>query len=772
MAKKPKKNINRKSSAFNVQTKLKEAIKNHQNGSLEQARDSYKEILSLFPNNFEVLHLIGVVEAQSKNFQLAVDYISKAIDIDGTNATFYNNRANAFKELSRLSEASADYEKAIKLKPDYAEAFYNQGNVLQGLGEFDKAIHAYKKTISIFPRHLDSIINLGNSSRSLRKYKDAKVYYDQALSIKPDYAEIYFNQGNLSKELGELVEALQYFNKAIQLAPNYAQVYTNIGNVLTDLRRFEEAIFAYDKAINIKPNYVAAYLNRGNAFKVGGKFKEAIECYQIIIRFDPNNIAAFFGLGNTYNQSNQLIKTIESFKEVIDRDAGYDYIYGLYNSAKAKCCNWENFEKEIAHIRLELEKSSKVIHPFHCIRLIDDPTIQKKAAEIYSLDQHPERTSILPFKKNSHKKIRVGYFSADFNEHPVAYLTAELFETHDKTKFEIFAFSLASDNEDPIRKRIEKSFDEFIDISRFSDQDAVDLAREKEIDIAVDLGGLTAGARLNLFSLRVAPIQISYLGYLGTMGSRYMDYIVADKVIIPNHLQNEYTENIFYLPHYQCNDSKKEISTKAFTRAELGLPEKGFVYCCFNQTIKINPNIFLSWMNILKSVEGSVLWLYATNEFDRKNLLKEATKHKIHQERIIFGQKMPRPEYLARFKVADLFLDTAPYNAGTTASDALLAGLPILTFTGKSFAARVCSSVLTSAGFSELITDSQENYELMAIELGKDEARVKAIKNKIEREIRNSSLYNIHEFTRSLESGYKKAYEITQKDGVLDNIIC
>tara|TARA_B110000037_G_scaffold219233_1_gene283966 strand:- start:962 stop:3289 length:2328 start_codon:yes stop_codon:yes gene_type:complete len=772
MAKKSKKNIKRKSSAFNIQSKLKDAIHNHQNGNLDQARDSYKEILNLFPSNFEVLHLIGVVEAQSKNFQLAVDYITKAINIDGTNATFYNNRANAFKELNSLSEANTDYDKAIKLKPDYAEAFYNKGNVLQEMGEFNKAVNAYQKTISIFPNHLDSIINLGNSLRALKQYKDAKNYFNKALAIKPDYAEIYFNQGNLSKELGELNEALQYFNKAIELAPNYAQVYTNTGNVLTELRRFEEAIFLYDKAINIKPNYIKAYLNRGNTFEEGGKFKEAIETYQKVLSFEPENIEALFGLGNAYNQSNQLIKTIKSYKAVIDQDPNYDYIYGLFNASKAKCCDWENFEEEVSHIRMEVNKNKKVTHPFHCLRIIDDPAIQKKSAEIYSADNHPERTNNKSFKKSTHKKIRVGYFSADFNEHPLAYLTAQLFETHDKSEFEIFAFSLSSDNDEPIRKRIEKSFDEFIDISRFSDKEAVDLAIEKEIDIAIDLGGLTAGGRLNLFALRVAPIQMSYLGYLGTLGSSYMDYIVADKIIIPNHLQNEYTENIFYLPDYQCNDSKKEISSKKFTRVDLDLPEKGFIYCCFNQTIKITPSIFSSWMNILKAVEGSVLWLYATNEFDRKNLLKEAIKHKVHQERIIFGQKMPRAEYLARFRVADLFLDTSPYNAGTTASDALWAGLPILTFTGKTFAARVCSSVLTSAGLPELITDSQEAYEMMAIKLGRDEVKVKVIRGKIEKEIKHSSLYDIKKFTRCLESGYKKAYQMTQKDKVLEDIIC
>ena len=772
MVKKTKKNSNRKSSILNIQSKLKDAVKIHQNGNLIQARDSYKEILNLFPSNFEVLHLLGVVEAQSKNFQLAVNYITKAINIDATNAAFYNNRANAFKELNRLSEANTDYDKAIKLKPDYAEAFYNKGNVLQEMGEFDKAINAYQKTISIFPNHLDSIINLGNSHRALKQYKDAKNYYNKALAIKPDYAEIFFNQGNLSKEMGELKEALQYFDKAIELAPNYAQVYTNMGNVLTDLRKFEEAIFFYDKAIKIKPNYITAYLNRGKTFEKGGKFKEAIECYQKVINFQPNSIEALFGLGNSYNQSNQLMKTIEFYKAVMDQDASYDYIYGLLNTSKAKCCDWENFEEEIEHIRLEVNKNKKASHPFNCLRIIDDPAIQKKSAEIYTADNHPEINYVTSFKKPTSKKIRVGYFSADFNEHPVAYLTAQLFETHDKDEFEIFAFSLASDNDEPIRKRIKKCFDEFIDISRCSDKEAVDFARKKGIDIAVDLGGLTAGGRLNLFALRTAPVQISYLGYLGTLGSSYMDYIIADKVIIPNHLQSEYTENIFYLPHYQCNDSKKEISSKKFTREELDLPEKAFVYCCFNQTVKITPSIFSSWMNILKAVEGSVLWLYATNEFDRKNLLKEAIKHKVPQERIIFGQKMPRAEYLARFRMADLFLDTAPYNAGTTASDALWAGLPILTFTGKTFAARVCSSVLTSAGFPDLITDSQEAYEIRAIKLGRDKVKARAIRSKIEKEIKDSSLYNIQEFTRSLESGYKKAYEMIQKNKVLENINC
>jgi len=775
MAKKPKKNSSRKtfaSSGVNVQIKLKDAIKKHQNGNLNQAKIIYVEILNLFPSNSEVLNLLGVLEAQSKNFLLAVDYISKAIHIDGTNAAFYNNRANALKELNKLNEANTDYDKAIILKPDYAEAYYNQGNILQALGEFDKAIMSFRKTISFIPNHLDSLINLGNSYKSLKKFKDAKSYYDKALTIKPDYAEIYFNQGNLSRELGELNEALEFFNKAIQLAPNYAQVYTNIGNVLTDLRRFEEAIFFYDKAITIKPNYIIAYLNRGNTFEVGGKFKEAIECYKKIISFQPNNIEAHCGLGSAYSNDNQLIESTESYKYVIENDASYDYIYGLYNSSKSKCCIWEDFEVEVDHIRSEVEKSNKVIHPFQCLRLIDDPAIQKKTAEIFSADKHSAKTLVKPFKKTIHEKIRVGYFSADFNEHPVAYLTAELFETHDKAKFEIFAFSLASDNDDPIRKRIEKSFDEFIDISRLSDQEAVGIARQKEIDIAIDLGGLTAGSRLDLFAMRVAPVQMSYLGYLGTMGNKYIDYIIADKIIIPVNFQKNYSENIFYLPHYQCNDSKKEISNKFLTRAELGLPENGFVYCCFNQTIKITPNIFSSWMHILKSVDDSVLWLYATNEFDRKNLLEEAIKSKVNKERIIFGKKMPRPEYLARFRVADLFLDTAPYNAGTTASDALWAGLPILTFTGKSFASRVCSSVLTSAGFPELITNSQEAYEILAIDLGKDKVKSKAIRKKIEKEIKDSSLYNIHKFTKSLESGYKKAYQMTQKNALLDNIVC
>ncbi len=758
-------------NALQAQSKFKQAISLHKNGQLEQAKNIYSEILILFPKNFEVLHLLGIVEAQSSNFPLAIDLISQAININPTNPAFYNNRANSYKELKQFNEANADYKKAIKLRPDYAEAFYNQGNVLQLLKKLDEAIICYQKAITLIPNYLDAIINLGNINRKLKQFDVAKTYYDKAVIIRPDYAEIYFNQGNLSKELGQLNEALQYFHKAIELAPSYAEVYSNLGNTLTDLKRFDEAILYYDKAIDINPDYITAYSNRGNTFEMGGKYKEAIECYKKIISLDPDYVDAYFDLASVLSLDNQLPEAKEAYKQALDKDPNYNYGAGIFNHLKATCSDWENFEEEVISIEKDILNQQKASPPFHTHLIFDDPELQKKAAEIYAFDKYPINNMLGSIKNTSHKKIRLGYFSPDFNEHPIAYLTVELFETHNKEQFELFAFSLAPDNDLPMRKRIKKSFDEFIDVSGMSDQEVVLLAREKEIDIAIDLCGFTKELRTGIFAMRVAPVQISYLGFLGTMGASYVDYIIADEIIISKNSRRDYSEKILYLPHYQCNDSKKEISKKNFTRKELGLPSKGFIYCCFNNSSKITPRMFKSWMRILKEVEGSILWLYAANEWSKVNLMQEAKNNNINQDRIVFGSKLPRSEYLSRYGVADLFLDTHPYNAGTTASDALWVGLPILTFTGKSFSARICSSVLMSADLPELIVSSEKEYELLAIELGQNKEKITEIRKELKSKIKSSALYDIKRFTRSLETGFQKIHQLKQSDLPLKDIV-
>jgi predicted O-linked N-acetylglucosamine transferase (SPINDLY family) len=395
--------------------------------------------------------------------------------------------------------------------------------------------------------------------------------------------------------------------------------------------------------------------------------------------------------------------------------------------------------------------------------MIDELSIQLKASQIW-VGTPSGDSSLGPLKAQPPKaKIRLGYYSADFYNHATCMLMAELFEKHDKSKFELFAFSFGPDIKDPMRARVEAAFDQFIDVSTMSDKEIAEFSRMLGIDIAIDLKGSTKDHRFGIFSYRAAPVQVSYLGYPGTMGAEYIDYLIADKTLIPEESQKFYTEKIAYMPHsYQVNDRSRVISDRVFTKQEVGLPEEGFVFACFNSNYKITPDVFDVWARILNSVEGSVLWLFEENKTASANLRKEAQKRGLAQERLVFAPKMELSEHLARHKLADLFIDTLPCNAHTTASDALWAGLPVLTCMGESFASRVAASLLNAIEMPELITSSLEEYEELAIALGNDHQRVLALKQKLELNRLTTPLFDSSLFTKDIENLYVKMSQLSQ----------
>ena len=427
---------------------------------------------------------------------------------------------------------------------------------------------------------------------------------------------------------------------------------------------------------------------------------------------------------------------------------------------------WDDFEKHLSDISIKINSGKRVIDPFPLLGLLDNPGLQRKCAETYSslnYSQSSPSSKIEPYL--NHSKIRIGYFSSDFHNHATMHLMAELFEAHNKEKFEIFAFSFGPNKNDSWRDRVKSSFDEFLDVSLVSDYQVTLLAKEKEIDIAIDLKGYTHNSRPKIFSEGSAPIQVSYLGYPGTMGAKFIDYLIADQVLIPRKEQKYYSEKIVYMPDsYQVNMSKRTISKSYFSREDLGLPEKGFVFCCFNNNYKVTPSTFASWIRILKAVDGSVLWLFETNSFSSSQLKKEATKYGVHEERLLFAKRLPVEEHLSRLKQADLFLDTLPYNAHTTCSDALRVELPILTLIGKSFASRVAASLLESIDLSELIVSSMSEYESVAIELALNPKKLNIIKNKIAINILSTSLFDSQLFTKQLEEAYRKMNKARQNN--------
>ena len=701
----------------------------------------------------------------------ALTSYDRAIELRCDYAEAYYNRGNVLKELKRLDEALTSYDRAIVFKRDYAEAYSNRGNVFKEFKRLEEALTSYDCAIECKHDFYEAYLNRGNTLQELKRLDEALTNYDRAIEFKRDYAAAHYNRGTVLQELKLLDEALTSYDRAIEFKCDYAEAYYNRGNALQEFKRFDEALISYDRAIECKRDFAEAYLNRGTVLQELNRLDEALTSYDRAIELRCDYVEAFYNRGTVLQELKRLDEALTSYYRAIEFKPDYEYLFGFILHTKMFMYDWHNFEADVQSLSLRITEGQKSSPSFPLLALIDSLPLQLKTSEIWIKDKHPINPSLGSIPKYLRRnKIRIGYYSADFKEHPVSYLTAELFELHDKNRFELIAFYSGLTNSSNMHKRVASAFDRFIDVRLQSDKDVALMSRNLDIDIAIDLTGLTQHSRVGIFSYRAAPIQLSYIGYLGTMGAEYYDYLIADKAIIPLDSQQYYKEKIVYLPSYQVNDSKREIADKIFSRVELNLSENGFVFCCFNNNYKITPPTFDGWMRILTAVPDSVLFLYAENKWTENNLKLEAEKRGVSQTRLVFGARISRSEYLARYRVADLFLDTLPYNAGTTASDALWAGLPVLTCMGESFASRVAASLLYAIELPELITTSQEEYEATAIELATNPVKLQAIRDKLERNKLTTALFDTPRFTKHIEAAYTQMYECYQADLPPDHI--
>ena len=615
---------------------------------------------------------------------------------------------------------------------ELAKQYFLEGLLFLEEEKFSQAEFKLKQSLELIPDRVSTLTNLSAVQVKLKKYLDAKINGEKAIFLEAGNSQAYLNLGLIEAELKNLVSALHYFERALSLKPDYHEAWSNKGSALHELKRYAEAIIHYDQALSLKPDYHEAWSNKGRALHELKRYEEAVAHYHQALNLKPD----------------------------------INWAYGDFQNVKMKISDWSNFYEGLTNLANKVQLHQKSVQPFISLALFSEALMHRQSAEIYVDEKFPFNPTLgLIPKQPKRKKIRIGYFSADFHNHATGHLMAELFELHDKSCFEIIGFSFGPEKNDEMRQRLVKSFDQFIEVFSKSDIEIAQLSRDLNVDIAVDLKGFTQDSRTGIFSYRVAPIQVNYLGYPGTMGAEYIDYIVADKTLIPSQSQQYYSEKVVYLPHsYQANDRKRGISKKQFTRQELGLPREGFVFCCFNNNYKILPATFNAWMQILKMVDGSVLWLLKDNPWVSENLKKEAAKQGIDATRLVFAERMSLPEHLARHRHADLFIDTLPCNAHTTASDALWTGLPVLTLMGESFASRVAASLLNAIGLSELITTSQEEYIALAVKLADNSHKLADIKQKLKQNRLTTPLFDAPLFTKNIEAAYTKMYERYQLD--------
>jgi predicted O-linked N-acetylglucosamine transferase (SPINDLY family) len=706
---------------------LNVSIQQIQSGRLEDADRTLRQIIKIQPKNADALCFLSVVMAKKLDYKSALKLINTSIDAAPRNPIAFNNQGNILKELSRYADALASYEKAISLAPNYEEAHNNKGNVLQDLGRYQEAVICYDTAISLAPSYAEAQFNKGNALQKLGLLGASLSCYDLAISIKQDYAEAWAYKGLALNKSKNFQEASFCYNSAVKINPRSAEIWNLIGLLFCDNQLHQDSLEYFDKAIDIDVSFAPAWSNKGLALLELKRYEEALLCFEKAISISKEGD---FALGN-------LIHT------------------------KSYIGSWDKMDEYIFELATMVNNQKKASTPFAFLSAIDSPHGALDVAKRWVNQYHPLKNYFPPFKINKHKKIKVGYFSPDFKNHPVSYLTAELIELHNRDFFEIYAFSLRkAPDDDDMRERLTNAFDHFLDVQDKSNIEIAELARDLEIDIAVDLAGHTQNGPIEIFSYRVAPIQVNYLGYPGTSGAQYMDYIIADRVVAPETSKQFFTEKIAYLPNsYMVDDSRRQPSSKVFTRVEMGLPENGFVFCCFNNSYKFNKKTLESWARIMMSIPGSVIWISEGNNLFQKNILIEFKKYGIDSPRIIFAKRVDSmADHLARLSLADLFLDTLPFNAHTTAIDALKSGLLLLACTGEAFAGRVSTSLLNAMGLPELIVKTTEEYERVATELATQPDKLIELKLKLQKNKITSPLFDTQTFVGNLESAYKEMY--------------
>jgi protein O-GlcNAc transferase len=707
------------------------AVEAHERRDLVEAERLCGAILGAAPDAVDAVFLFAVIQHQRGRPRAALAGYDRVLALWPDHVATLNNRGVALVELKRFAEGLVSHDAALAINPNDAEALNNRGIALKELERLADALASYDRALAIRPDYVDALNNRGTALHALRRFDEALASYDRALAIAPGRADMLNHRGNALKALRRHDAALASYDAALAVAPDHAGAHYNRGLALVEIDRVGEALASFERALVLAPDYADAHCGRAGALKRQRRFAEAMASYQDAVARAPDHEFAFGGVAD----------------------------------CALAACDFALQDRLSGEVRRCATEGPAVIPPLTLMGYCDDEPLQLACAKRFA--QARIGVAPAPLWRGTRRRndcIRVAYLSADFRQHPVAQLVAELFERHDRAGFEVTAISFGPDDRSDLRSRIVAGVDRFHDVRAMSDRDVAQLLTELRTDIAVDLAGYTLGDRPEILSFRPAPIAASFLGFAATMGVDFIDYIVADPVVLPLDRQAFYAEKIVHLPgSFLPNDSRRRIGAPP-RRADVGLPDEAIVFCCFNNHAKIVAPVFDVWMRLLRAIEPSVLWLAGANDAVAGNLKGAAAARGVDPARLVFAPRLDRAaDHLARHRAADLFLDTLPYNAHTTASDALWAGLPVLTCRGRSFAARVAASLLEAVGLPELVTASLADYEALALRLATDRTRLAAITAKLERNRAAAPLFDTDRFRRHLEAAYRTMWDTWQR---------
>jgi predicted O-linked N-acetylglucosamine transferase (SPINDLY family) len=731
-----------------------------QQGRLADAIAAHRQAIKLNPDYAEAYFTLGNALRQRGNLEEAMASYQSAITTRRDYAEAHNNVGVLLQAQGRLEEAASAYGEAVALRPAYAEAQFNLGVVLHQMNELEAAEAAYRRVIALNPGIAVGYNNLGTVLKDRGQLDAALAAFGDAVRLKADYAEAFFNRGTVLQQQARLEEALAAYAHAGALRGDYADAINNAGIVLQELGRASEAAELYRRLLERMPAYAEAHNNMGTALLAEGRPDEARAAFEQAQIHKSDFPEAFYNLGNAWRETGHLTEAIAAYRNALRLRPDYADAFSQFVYHRAQACEWEDYGADRAKL-IDMVRHGVRVPPFYLLSTPASASDQLMGARNWIGPVKPPPEAVFDHTPVAgRERIRLGYLSGDFHQHSTAHLMAELFERHDRDRFEVSAYSYGPDDGSPMRARLRSAFDRFVDIHALSHREAAASIHADEIDILIDLKGHTHHARPAIAAHRPAPVQVSYLGYPATMGADFIDYIIVDPFVVPSSQQPFFLERLVHLPgSYQVNDRRREVAGAPMSRRDHGLPAEGLVFCSFNNSYKISPAFFDIWMRLLASVPGSVLWLLEANALVKDNLRSEAEKRGVDAGRLIFAPVVPSADHLGRHRHADLFLDTLPCNAHTTASDALWTGLPVLTCSGDTFAGRVAGSLLMAIGAPELITGSLEDYEQMALALARDPQRLIALRRKLEENRDASALFDLPKCTEHIEAAYTRMWQ-------------